>query len=130
MSTTSTDYNWYWYIRKKGRKRYLGLVDQNGDAPTAAYDIEIWYDEIPDEFTSDDSDMAVPQQYELPIIKAVASEIMVGDSEKKQIRREFMGEYENCIYNAIHDQIQESQQPMIVKPIDLRDDEPYGTETD
>ena len=50
MSTTSTAYSWFWYIRKKGKNWVLGLVNEDGDAPTTAdLDIEYWYNEIPDE---------------------------------------------------------------------------------
>lgn len=131
MSTQNTDYSWYWYVRKKGRKYYLGLINNDGDDASGAYDIDIYYDEIPDEYTSDDETFNIPVQYEKGVIKSVAAEIMVGDENPNwnKIAR-FNQEYEEAIYRAIHMQIEESAQPNVLKPFDLRDDEVYGSTSD
>jgi len=127
MSTTNTDYAWYYYIRKKGRKYYLGLVDENGDDPTGAYTIKTYYDQIPDEFTTDDDTFTIPVEYEYGIIKAVAAELMpmMSQDYDKSLRREFQGEYIETIHNAVHNQIREAQAPIIQKPFDLRDDDSW-----
>jgi len=39
-----------------------------------------------------------------------------------QLRRSFNREYEKTVSEATHFQINESQQPMVIKPFDLRDD--------
>ena len=76
MGTTNTDYSWYWYVRKKGTRYYLGLVTEDGEAPSSANDIEIYYDQIPDEITDDDDLMPIPVQFELGFVKGVVAEIM------------------------------------------------------
>ena len=63
MSTTNTDYDWHWYYRRRGRRGYIGLVDENGDDPASAYDIDIYYDEIPDEITDDDTTIPIPPEF-------------------------------------------------------------------
>jgi hypothetical protein len=50
MSTTNTDGTWYWYIRLKEDRGYIGIVDNDGDpTDTSAYTIQIWGDQTPDE---------------------------------------------------------------------------------
>ena len=123
MATTNTDYAWFWYIRKKGDRYYLGLIDENGDDATAAYDIVIHYDEIPDELTSDDDEIPIPVQFEHYLLKGCAAEIL--DMEPEVNERKLMryrAEFEKGIEEAFHFQIEESQQPAIMEPLDLRDD--------
>jgi len=128
MTTTNTDYNWFWAVRKRGRRYYLLLVDNNGDAPASAITdgIELWYDEMPDEITSDDTTIPIPPQYELPIIKACAAEVIAQDGKLDETLavkiRMFQKEYEDAVYNASHRAIAESQQPSVQRPFDLRDD--------
>ena len=123
MSTTNTDYSWYWYIRKKGRKYYLGLYNDQGDAPASALTIGVYYDEIPDEVDANDDTIPIPPQFEMPIIKAVAAEYltMKKDSDKSLIAL-WRQEYKEAIGDAIKYQIEESSQPLVMKPLDLRDD--------
>lgn len=126
MSTTNTDYSWYWYLRKKGTRYYLGLVNQEGDAPASAYDIEIYYDQIPDELDDNDDLMPIPVQFELGLVKGVVAELMSmsnKDYYDLQLRNQYIVEYENTIREAIHHQIDASQQPSVIKPFDLRDDD-------
>jgi len=124
MSTTNTEFNWYWYIRKKDRKYYLGLFDENGDDATGAYTIQINYDEIPDEVDSDDDTIPIPIEYEMPIIKAVAAEIATMETGfDKSLIALWRSEYQDCINNAIHNQIGETSQPLVLKPFDFRDDD-------
>lgn len=129
MATTNTEFKWLWYIRKKGRRYYLGLVNENGDAPTTAYDIDIYYDEIPDEVLTDDDTFPIPAQFEMGIIKGVAAELMQMSSRQAldiSLKREYQAEFEETVRRAIHYQIDESQQPMVIKPLDLRDDGTSG----
>jgi hypothetical protein len=123
MSTTSTDYSWFWYVRKKGARHYLGIVDENGDAPTSALTIEIWYDEFADELTSQDSILPNPPQFNFGILKGVAAELMaMSEKPNDRLIEKYEREYKNMIDDAIHHQVREAQQPMILKPLDLRDD--------
>lgn len=126
MSTTNTDNSWYWYVRKKGRNWVLGLVDDTGVATaTADLDIEYWYDETPDEISSDDDTLPIPQEFEHAFAMGVVYEIM--RMHGKEIRS-YKRDFEQAIYDAIHKNIQESQQPATLSPYDLRmDDETIGT---
>ena len=128
MSTTNTDYDYLWYIRKKGTRYYLGIVNESGDAiATADLDIVIYYDEIPDELDDQSDTMPIPLQFEWGFLKGVASEVMLlADKADVNLRRELQAEYERTIYEAIHYQIEESAQPTIIKPLDLRDDDTWG----
>ena len=130
MPTTNTDYDYYWYVRKKGTRYYLGLVDQDGDAiGTSSLDIEIYYDEVPDELDDQDDTLPIPIQFEWGFLKGVAAELMAMSNSGAldlQLRREFQNEYEKTIREAIHYQIEESGQPTIMKPLDLRDDDTWS----
>ena len=129
MSTTSTDFDWYYYIRKKGTRYYIGLVNENGDDPSGAYDIEIFYDEIPDDLDDQDATMPIPVQFELGFLKGVAAELMSmsnKDAIDIRLRNEYMAEYEKTVAKSLHYQIDESAQPLIIKPLDLRDDDAWG----
>lgn len=124
MSTTNTDYSWYWYIRRKGARGYLGLVDENGDDPSGAYEIEIIGREIPDAYTSDDDTFNMPAQYEYGVLKGVVAELLAMDAHAdKKLIREYENEFERTVARAIHDQIAATGQPTIMKPFDLRDDD-------
>jgi hypothetical protein len=128
--TTNTDYDWFFYIRKKGRRYYLGLVDQNGDAPTSAYDIDIYYDEISDEVLTDDDVFPIPAQFEMGIIKGVAAELMAMSSNQAldiSLRRDFERAFEQTVLEGIRYQTEEASQPMVIKPLDLRDDDIWSS---
>jgi len=130
VSTTSTDFDYYWYIRKKGTTHYLGLVNQDGDAiATADLDIDIYYDEIPDDVDEQSDTLPIPIQFELGFLKGVAAEVMAlsgKDVMDVRLRNEYMAEYERTKAKAIHHQINESQQPMQLRNLDLRDDDVWG----
>ena len=124
MSTTNTDFNWYWGIRKKDRQYYLRLFDENGDAPTGAYTIQLFYDEIPDEVDSDSDTIPIPIEYEMQIIKAVAAEIATMETGfDKSLIALWRSEYYEAVQKAIHNQTAESAQPLVLKPFDFRDDD-------
>ena len=132
MTTTNTSFSYFWYIRKKGTRYYLGIVDNNGDAiATGSLDIDLYYDEIPDDLSSQDATMPIPVQFELGFIKGIAAELMSMSNVKSdpiniQLRNQYLREYEDTISEAIHYQIGESQQPLVQKPLDLRDDDNWG----
>jgi len=125
MSTTSTEYTWFWYIRKKDTRYYIGLVNEYGDAPTTGgYDLDIYYDEIPDDLDAQSDTFPIPVQFELGIIKGVAAELMAMSGKDVldiRLRDEYKAEYEKTIKNAIQYQLEESQQPIIIRPFNLRD---------
>jgi len=130
MATTNTDYDFFFYIRKKGRRYYLGLVDQNGDAPTSAYTIDIYYDEISDEVLTDDDVFPIPAQFEMGIIKGVAAELMAMSSKQAvdiSLRRDFERAFEQTVLEGIRYQTEEASQPMVIAPLDLRDDDIWSS---
>ena len=120
MSTTSTDSSWFWYFRKKGKNGYLGIIDRSGDAPdTAGYDIEIWYDEIPDEITSGDDNLPIPVQFEHGFSMGCVYDLL----RMHGIRDEsFRRDYEDAIEQATAWQNEEANQPIVIVPLDMRDD--------
>ena len=123
MATTNTAFSWYWYIRKKGKRYYLGIVNNNGSAPASALTAQIFVDNIPSEISSEDSEIPVPKQFELWFIKGCVAEIMKMDAKPNVGKIGlFNAEYEQAKYQALHRQIKETSQPAIIKPFDLRDD--------
>jgi len=125
MATTNTAFTWFWYIRKKGTRYYLGLVDDNGDDPAGAYTIDLYYDEVADDVTTQADLFPLPQQFETGFIKGVVAELMAMSSKEGldfALRSQYIREYEDTIMEAIHYQVEESQQPLVMRPLDLRDD--------
>jgi len=141
MSTTNTTNSWYWYVRKKGRNWFLGLIDGLGVATMSTLDIEYWYDEIPDEITSDNDVIPIPREFEQAIISGCVYEAkrMLGARDMGPRRRSMLGnlvssylaDFEDGIYRALHRQTEESQQPIVISPYDLRfnDGKTIGTKT-
>lgn len=125
MSTTNTSFKWYWYVRNVGNRGYLGIIDENGDAPsTASLDIDVWHKEFPDEITSDDDAIGIPQEYLFAIAKGLASEVIKATlGTPTNLTQQFDIEYERVIYDALHDAINASGQPAIQMPINLRANE-------
>jgi hypothetical protein len=135
MSTLSTSQSWFWYIRKRGKNWVLGLVDGDGEPPsTADLDIEYWYDEVPDEITSDDDEIPIPAEYEHALAMGCVYEILRINGEKfrlSDMRRDRWGnlvpsplaDFNDGIYNAIHQQTKASQQPLRIAPYNIRMDE-------
>lgn len=120
MSTTNTDNTWYWYIRKKDKNYYLGLIDNNGDAPdTADLDIEIWYDKLPADVDADGDSLEIPIQFELGFVKGCVYELLLMYGKN---RLDLKDAYEKTIYDATAYQVRETQQPMLINPINMRDD--------
>lgn len=125
MSTTNTDSSWYFYIRKKEERYYVGIVDQNGAAPTGAYDIDLYFDEAPDDLTSQDSVFPLPQQFQQGFIKGVVAELMAmsnKDALDLHLRNIYLREFEKMKYDLHHHQINESQQPLVQRAYDLSND--------
>lgn len=120
MATTNTSSWWHWYVRGKGANRYLGLVDDEGDPPSVAYDIDIWYDSVPDEITSDDDTLGIADAYMMGLIKGVAAEIMQMNGIVSPLTATYQRDFEKSIYDATHDNIAETQQPLIQSPLNLR----------
>jgi len=125
MSTTNTDYAWYYYVKKKGARYYIGLVDENGAAATAAYDIDLYFDELPDDVTTQDSTFPLPQQFQMGFVKGVVAELMAMSGKDEfdvMLRNQYRREYEDMLKDLQHYQINEAQQPIVQRPYDLRDD--------
>lgn len=121
MSTTNTDNKWYWYIRQKETTGYIGIMNGEGAATTtASLNIDIWGYSAPTEITTDSDVLPIPPEFELGFIKGVASEIiqMFGKSNNS-----FEAAYNKVIMKARAKQVNESQQPMVISPLDCRDDE-------
>lgn len=120
MSTTNTTTKWYWYIRKRGEKWYLGLVDEDGDAcDTANYNIDIWYDQFPDEITSDDDLLGIPEEFIFGLAKGVASELIKLNGMITPLTQQYDFEFERLVYDAIHKNIEATQQPLIQTPLNI-----------
>jgi hypothetical protein len=120
MSTTNTDYSYYWYIRKKGKNYYLGVVDDNGDAiGTADLDIQIFYDEFHDEISSTQDTLDIPIQFELAFVKGCANEILQMQGQYNQV---YEKAFKEMIYKAIEYQNNQANSPKIIKPYDMRED--------
>lgn len=123
MSTTNTTGKWYWYIRKKGRRFYLGIFDNDGDAPaTAGLDIDVYYTELSDEVTSDDDDIPIPDEFQHGLAMGVVYEYLRMNNIKaqKDMMRSYKADFENAVYDATHYQIRESAQPLLLRPLDMR----------
>jgi hypothetical protein len=132
MATTNTTKSWHYYIRKKGKNWVIGLVDDAGAATTSALALEVWYDEIPDEITSDNDDIPIPSEFEHAFAMGCVEEILRMNGKRfRDFRRSKLGhrvnsfraDFEDGIYDAIHKQVQESQQPATIWPYDLRMDD-------
>lgn len=61
-------------------------------------------------------------EYEKGILKGVAAEILMMDGKVDARVSRFIQEYDKAVEQAIHNQIRDSQQPTVIKPFDLRDD--------
>ena len=119
MATTNTDYNYYYYIRKKGRNWYLGLVDNAGAAiATADLDIEIWYESLPAEITSENEDLPIPRDAEEGFVKGCVYELLLAMGVE---RPSYKREYEDTVYRLRHRQTQETETPSVIKPLNLRE---------
>lgn len=120
MSTTNTAHSWFWYVRKKGKNHQLGLVDESGAAiSTASLNIEYWFDEIPDEVTNDDADIPIPTEFEHGFAMGCVYEVLRMQGVKDL---NYKKDFEDTIVDAKNRQIEESQQPMTIRPYDMRMD--------
>ena len=120
MSTTNTSHSWFWYIRKKGKNHVFGVVDESGVAlSTAGLNLEYWYDEIPDEVSSDDDAIPLPIEFEHSFAMGCVYEILrMQGINNVSYKKDFM----DGIDDAKHRQISETQQPMTIRPLDIRMD--------
>lgn len=115
MANTSP---FYWYIRKKGTNGYIGIVDAVGAAPTTAdLNIDIWYDKIPDEITSDDDTVPLAYEWHEGLLKGVVYEYLMMQGIK---RPEFKQEYQETVDRCKSRVIIDSQHPLRVIPMDIR----------
>jgi len=121
MSTTNTtNANWFWYQRRKGARGYIGIVDQDGAAPTTAnLDITIWYNNFPDTIESDNDTIGIPEEFIFGFAKACAAEVMRMNGVVSNLTQIYDQEFERIVYDGIHKNIMETQQPLIQKPLRL-----------
>lgn len=121
MATTNTTTLWHWYIRLRGGRFLLGLVDENGAAPTTAgLDITVFYQSWPDEISSDSDQIGLPSEFLHVLAKSVASEILKMNGGVTALTQQYDLLWERGIYDALHLAIDESKQPMTQYPINLR----------
>ena len=78
---TSTDSEYYWYIRKGPRVDTIGIVGADGDAVDSSLTVEL-RGEISDEDRTfnDDDNFDLPEEFLLPFIGGVAFELGVYDT--------------------------------------------------
>jgi len=120
MSSTNTDHTWYWYIRNKGKRGYIGIVNESGDAcDTADYEIKIYYDQIPDE-VDENSEIPIPTQFENVIAMGCVYDIlrMYGIERSSYLR-----DYLNGISKAKHYVNSQSNSPITIQNYDVREDD-------
>lgn len=119
MATTNTSYNYFWYIRKKGRNWYLGLIDNEGAAiATADLDIDIYYDALPAEITSKDDDLPIPRDAEDGFAMGCVYKLLLALGIERDTYNEM---YERTVYETRHRQTQEVEDPAIIKPLNMRE---------
>lgn len=117
----TTSENWYYYVRLKGRNFYLGIVDTTGTAPaTAGLDIDVFYSQFPNEIESDNDIIGLPEEYLFALAKSVASEIIKMNGQVTNLTQQFDLEWERIIYDGTHAAVDNASQPMIQRPLDLR----------
>ena len=119
MSTINTEANWHYYIRRRGRNGYIGLVDDSGDPPDSSHNIDIFYVEIPDEVSSADDELPIPMVHEEGFIKGCVYELLM--MYGKEVKP-YKYAYEDMIREATSLQINETQTPAIINPLDMRND--------
>jgi len=117
MATTNTDYNYYYYIRKRGRNWYLGVIDNEGDAiATASLDIEIWYDALPDELEDKNDTLPIPRDAEYGFAMGCVYHLLL--SMGHDVPR-FKQMYDQTVYRLRHRQTQEAENPSVIKALNL-----------
>jgi len=117
MATTNTDYNYYYYIRKKGRNWVLGIIDNEGDdIGTSNLTIDIRYDAIPTEVTSDDDTLPIPRDAEYGFSMGCVYHLLLSLGHDA---RSFKEIYDQTVYDLRHRQVQETETPSIIKPLNL-----------
>lgn len=116
-----TTITWHWYIENRGVRGYLGIVDDNGNAPTTAgLDVEIHYSSFPDQIISDDSQLGIPERYFYSYAQAVAAEVMkINGALNAPLIQLYASEWERCLYDMRHDAVDAAAQPMVQIPIDI-----------
>lgn len=108
----------YWYQRNKGKNGYIGIVDSEGDAPeTAALNIDIWYDKIPDEITSDNDTIPLGDEWHEGFLKGVVYEYLMMQGVE---RRAYLVEYQETVNRAKSRVIVQTMHPLRVIPMDIR----------
>lgn len=119
MASDSTTNNspWYFYIRRVGRNWKIGLVDKDGDAHTSdGIEIKLYYESLPDEIEDDEVVLPIPEEFLFGFAKGCAYEYLLTEGMQHEVYRRA---YESEVRKAIHRVIQQSHQPLMVKPITI-----------
>lgn len=119
MSSTTTTNNspWYFYVRRVGPNWKLGIVDKDGDPHTTAdIEIKIYYEKLANEIESDNDLISIPLEHLANFAKGCAYDYLQLEGVE---RKDYLGSYEFEIRKAIHKVTQQSNQPLIVKPITI-----------
>jgi len=123
MSTTNTTNDrWFYFVRLKGTRFNLGIVDETGTAPTTAgLDITVYYSKFPTEIDSDSQQIGLPSEFLHVLAKAVASEILKMNGGITPLTQQYDYLWERGIYDGVHLAVDNAAQPITQYPLNLRD---------
>lgn len=115
--TVENNSPWYYYLRRKGINWKIGLVDQDGAAiDSGSLTLKLWYEEIPDEIGDDDDILPLHKEFIYRFAKGCAFEYLLSEGI---ILSEYKSEYEKGIVKIKSKKINQTQQPLQVKPITI-----------
>lgn len=115
-----TSVTWHFYEENRGIRGYLGIVDDNGNAPTSdGIEIEVHYSNFPDEITNDNDVIGIPEQYAMELTKGVAAEIMKLNGRMDLLVQSHEVAFERMLRDATFDAVENSQQPLVQFPLDI-----------
>lgn len=118
---SGTTVDWHFYVERRGIYGYIGVVDQNGNAPTTAgLEIEIHYSGFPDAISSDQDTIGIPERYFMPYVQGITAEVLkMNGAANMNLVQMYTNEWERCIIDMRHDVVDSENQPMVQFPVDL-----------
>jgi len=115
-SSVNDNTPWYYYLRRKGRKGHIGLVDGKGNAiSSASINLKIFYEEIPDEIDDDDDIIGIPEEFLFDFAKGCAYEYLLTEGIENKL---YFQQYEFGIKKAIK-RVVDTERPAMIQPIQI-----------